>query len=327
MKGTRKIELLVVFMALVSFIYMPAIAPVNAAEANAIRMIVPHAAGSGADTYARLLSDRLAKILGKPVVVENFPGAGGIKGAQELIKAPKDGNTIGLTTTNIVVYPHIMKDLPYDPLKDVTPIGIIGADMFMIVANPSFPAKNFKDLVAMAKKDPGKINYGSTGSGTIPHLAAALALSEASANLTHVPYKGGSQLTADVMGGHIPLATMAVVQGIQQIRAGKLRGLAVTGSKRNPDLPDVPTVAESGVPGFSYEGWSVLIGPPNLPPAIVKKLNAALLDVLKQKEVRDAIDKQGSQVVGSTPEEAVKTFKADYDKAAKAAKVSGATFE
>lgn len=327
MKTTKKLALVVIFMALTLFVCMQATTPAQAAEASAIRMIVPHSPGSGADTYARLLSDRLAKILGKPVVVENFPGAGGIKGAQELIKAPKDGNTIGLTTTNIVIYPHIMKDLPYDPLKDVTPIGIIGADMFMIVANPSFPAKNFKELVAMAKKEPGKINYGSTGSGTIPHLAAALAFHDAGANVTHVPYKGGSQLTADVMGGHIPLATMAVVQGLQQIKAGKLRGLGVTGTKRNPDLPDVPTIAESGVPGYSYEGWSVLIGPPNLPPAITKKLNAALLEVLKQKEVKEAIDKQGSEIVGSTPEEAARVFKADYEKAAKAVKASGATFE
>ena len=280
----------------------------QAAEPTAIRMVVPHAAASGADTYARLISDRLAKILGKPVVVENFPGAGGIKGMQEIIKAPKDGNTIGLTTTNVVIYPFIMKDLPYDPIKDVTPISIIGTDQFMIVANPSFPAKNFKELVAMAKKEPGKINYGSPGSGTIPHLAVALAFSMAGIDITHVPYKGGSQLTADVMGGHIPLATMAVVQGIQQVKAGKLRALGVTGTKRNADLPDVPTIAESGVPGYSYEGWAALIGPPNLPPAITKKLNAALVEVLKQKEVKEVIDKQGSEIVGSTPEEAAKSI-------------------
>jgi tripartite-type tricarboxylate transporter receptor subunit TctC len=314
-------------LILAVFIFVFAFTTAQAAEPTAIRLVVPHAAGSGADTYARVLSDRLAKVLGKPVVVENFPGAGGIKGMQEIIRAPKDGNTIGLTTTNVVIYPSIMKDLPYDPIKDVTPIAIIGADQFMIVANPSLSAHNFKELIALAKTQPGKLNYGSPGNGTIPHLAAALAFNQAGIDITHVPYKGGGQLTTDVMGGHIPLATMAVVQGVQQVKAGTIRALGVTGLKRHPDMPNVPTIAESGDPGFSYEGWSALIGPPNLPPAITKKINAALLEVLKMKEVRDAIAVQGSAIVGSTPEEAARVFKTDLEKAAKAVKVSGATFE
>jgi tripartite-type tricarboxylate transporter receptor subunit TctC len=312
-------------LAAITFVLIPN--AVQAAEPTAIRLVVPHAAGSGADSYARLLGDRLAKVLGKPVVVENFPGAGGIKGMQEIIRAPKDGYTIGLTTTNVVIYPSILKDLPYDPIKDVTPIAIIGADQFMVVANPTFQARNFKELIAMAKAQPGKLNYGSPGNGTIPHLAAALAFSQAGIDITHVPYKGGGQLTTDVMGGHVPLATMAVVQGIQQVKAGTLRALGVTGLKRHPEMPDVSTIAESGVPGYSYEGWSTLIGPPNLPPAITKKINAALLEVLKLKEVRDAIATQGSAVVGSTPEEAARLFKADLEKAAKAVKASRVTFE
>ncbi len=327
MKTSRMVLVASLVAALAAWAFVFGPGTVNAGEPNAYRMVVPHAAGSGADTYARVLSDRLARVLGKPVVVENYPGAGGIKGMQEIIRAPKDGFTMGLTTTNLVIYPSIMKDLPYDPIKDVTPISIIGADMFMLVAYPSFQARTFKELIPMAKAQPGKINYGSPGTGSIPHLAAALALNLAGIDLTHVPYKGGSQLTTDVMGGHIPLATMAVVQGVQQVKGGKLRALAVMGARRHPDLPEVSTVVESGVAGYSYEGWSTLIGPPNLPSPVIRKLNGALLEVLKQKEVREAIDKQGSQVVGSTPEEEARVFKADLDKAAKAVKASGATFD
>jgi tripartite-type tricarboxylate transporter receptor subunit TctC len=314
-------------LILAVFIGILAFAPIQAAEPTAIRMVVPHSAGSGADNYARVLSDRLAKVLGKPVVVENFPGAGGIKGMQEIIRAPKDGNTIGITTANVVIYPSILKDLPYDPVKDVTQISIIGEDYFVIVAHPSLQAKNIKELIAMAKSQPGKLNYGSPGSGTVPHLAFELFLNMAGVKITHVPYKGGSQLTADVLGGHIPLAMMVVSQAVEQVKAGKLLALGISGQKRHPAMPNVPTISEQGVTGYSYEGWVALIGPPNLPPPITKKINTALIDVLKTKEVRDAFAVQGTEIVGSTPEIAAKTFKIDVDKNAKLVKDAGLKFE
>lgn len=300
---------------------------VQAAEPTAYRMVVPHAAGSGADRYARLLSDRMAKALGKPVVVENFPGAGGIRGMQEIIKAPKDGYTFGLTTSNVIIYPSVMKNLPYDPLKDITPIAIIGEDYMVMVANPGTQIRNIKDLVATAKAQPGKLNYGSPGSGTVPHLSAELFLYQAGIKITHVPYKGGSQLTADVMGGHVPLGSMVLSQAAEQAKAGKLRILGVTGAQRHPQFPDIPTIAEQGVTGYSYKAWSALIGPANLPPAVTKKLNGALVDALKQKEVRDGIVAQGSIVVGSSSEEAARAFRADYEKNANAVKASGVKFE
>jgi tripartite-type tricarboxylate transporter receptor subunit TctC len=313
---------MVVTIAAFAFVCMPTAA--QSAEPTSIRLVVPSAAGSGADSYARLLSDRLGKILGKPVVVENFPGAGGIKGVQEIIRAPRDGYTIGLTNSNIVIYPSIFKDLPYDPTKDITHISIIGTDAFVLVTYPGLAVQTTKELIAMAKSQPGKLNYGSPGSGSVPHLVAALFLSQAEVNITHVPYKGGSQLTMDVMGGHVQLAFMAIAQGVQQIKAGKLRALGVSSPKRHPALPEVPTLAEAGLPNYSYEGWVALVGPPNLPQPIVKKVNAALLEVLKLKEVRDGFATQGTQIVGSTPEEAARIFKADLEKNARAVKQSGA---
>jgi tripartite-type tricarboxylate transporter receptor subunit TctC len=327
MKTSRVVLMGMVALVLVAFTFGVAPTTTQAAEPTAYRMVVPHAAGSGADRYARLLSDRMAKVLGKPVVVENYPGAGGIKGMLEIIKAPKDGYTFGLTTANVVIYPSVMKNLPYDPLKDITPIGIIGEDYMVIVANPGLAVRNIKELIAMAKAQPGKLNYGSPGSGTVPHLSAELFLHQAGIKITHVPYKGGSQLTADVMGGHVPLGSMVFSQATEQTKAGKLRMLGVTGAQRHPAMPDVPTIAEQGVPGYSYKAWAALIGPANLQQPITRKINAALQEVLKLKEVRDGIVAQGSIVVGGTPEEAAKTFKADFEKNANAVKASGVKFE
>lgn len=326
MKNSCMVPRFTMFLCLV---YVFALAPINmqAAEPAAIRLIVPHNPGSAVDNYARLLSDRLAKVVGKPVVVENFAGAGGIKGAQELMKAPKDGFTIGMTNSNIVVYPSIMKDLPYDPVKDLTQISIIGKDVFLFTVNPKVEARNIKELLALAKSKPAKLTYGSAGSGSIPHLVCELLCSEADVKITHVPYKGGSQLLADLMGGHIDMACLAVAQGVEQVKAGKLLALGVSAPKRHPAVPNVPTIVEAGIPGAVYEGWVSLIGPPGLSKPIVKKWNDALLQVLKLKEVQESLAAQGTLIVGSTPEEATRVWKADIDKNAKLVKKSGLTFD
>jgi tripartite-type tricarboxylate transporter receptor subunit TctC len=310
-------------------LFVVALAPmtIQAAGPSAIRLIVPSAAGSSTDNYARLLSDRLAKVLGKPVVVENIPGAGEVKAMQEMIRAPKDGSTIGVTGSRIVITPSIFKNLPHDPIKDLTAISIIGTDTHVLVVNPALPARSIKELIALAKSQPGKLNYGSAGPGSVTHLVAVLFCSEADVNMTHVPYKGGSQLMADLLGGHVEMALLGTPQVVEQVKAGKLRALGVSSLKRHPALPNVPTIAEAGVPGYSYDAWNALIGPANLPPAVIQRLNAALLDVLKLKEVQEALVAQGTTVVGSTPEEAARRFKADLDKNAKLVKQSGATFD
>lgn len=223
-------------------------------------MIIPHAAGSGVDVNARTLSDRLAKVLGKPVVIENLPGAGGIKGIQEIVRAPKDGYTIGLTSSNLMINPSIYKDLPHDPIKDVTAISIVGTDSFVLVTYPAVPAVNLKELIALAKSQPNKLNYGSAGNGSVLHLAGELFCSEASVKITHVPYKGGSQLMTDLIGGHVEMAFLSVPQCLQQVKAGKLRAIGLSTPKRSSVLPDVPTLAESGLPNYSYDAWFAFIG-------------------------------------------------------------------
>ena len=323
---TTKIALVGVFtLVLVAFALVPAV--IQAAEPNVYRLIVPHASGSAADGHARLISDRLAKVLGKPVVVENIPGAGSIKGVHEIVRAPKDGYTFGLTTSNIVITPSLYEKMPYDLLKDVTPISIIAIDQFVLVVNPTVPARNLKELFSLAKSQPGKLNYASPGSGTVPHLVAELFCSEADVKITHVPYKGGSQLITDVIGGHVEMTFLTVGQSAQLIKAGKFRALGVTSLKRSPTLPDVPTLAESGLPNFNYVGWITVIGPANLPQVIVKKLNGAVLEVLKLKEVQDAHAAQGSETLGTSPEEASKIFGVDLAKNAKLVKQSGAKIE
>jgi len=312
-------------VTLVLMVLALSLAPVviQAAEPNFFRLVVPHAPGSGADGYARLLSDRLAKVLGKPVVVENLPGASSIKGVHEIVRAPKDGYTIGLTTSNIVVTPSLYEKMPYDLLKDVTPISIITSDAFLLIVNPAVPARNLKELISLAKSQPDKLNYASPGSGTVTHLAAEMFCTEAGVKITHVPYKGGSQVITDVIGGHVEMTFLTVGQSAQLIKAGKLRALGVTSLKRSSTLPDVPTIAESGLPNFNYTAWVTVIGPANLPQTIVKKLNTAVLEVLKLKEVRDALAAQSTEILGTTPEEAVRIFETDLAKNAKLVKQSG----
>lgn len=325
-KGKMVSNAMIVFLLGV-FLCLLSIPAPQAAEPNFYRMVVPHAPGSAADGHARLISDRLAKVLGKPVVVENLPGAGGIKGVHEVVRAPKDGYTIGLTTSNIVVTPSLYEKMPYDLLKDVTPISIIAADSFVLVMNPKVPIHNIKELLSYAKSQPGKLNYASPGSGTVPHLAAELFCTEAGVSITHVPYKGGSQLITDVIGGHVEMTFLTVGQSLQLIKSGKLRALGISSLKRSAALPDVPTIAEAGVPNYNYIGWITVIGPANLPQTIVKKLNGAVLDVLKLKEVRDALAAQSTEVLGTTPEEAARIFEVDLAKNAKLVKQSGAKLD
>jgi len=313
----------VVDLLVIAFIFMVTPVAVRGAEKDFYRLVVPHAAGSGVDVNARNLSDRLSKALGKPVVIENIPGAGGIKGIQEIAQAPKDGYTIGLTSSNLVINPSIYKQLPYDPIKDITAISIVGTDSFILVTYPAVPASNPKELIALAKSQPSKLNYGSAGNGTVLHLAAELFCSEAGVKITHVPYKGGSQLMTDLIGGHIEMAFLSVPQCLQQVKAGKLRAIGLSTTKRLPALPDVPTLAESGLPNYNYDAWWALIGPANLPPDVIKRLNAAVKETIGSKEIQEKFAPQGCQLVGSTPEEAARIFKEDLAKNAKLVKQSG----
>jgi len=298
---------------------------VRAAEKNFIRLIVPNAPGSGVDNTARALSTQLAKALGKSVVIENLPGAGGIKGTMEIVQAPADGATIGMVSNNHVINPFIYKNLPFDAIKDVTPISIIGTMPMVLAVYPEVPAGNLEELIALAKSKPGKLTYGSAGYGSVLHLAGELLCSEAGVKITHVPYKGGSQLLADLLGKHVDMAFFGIGIAVQQIKAGKLRAIGV--SSRSSALPNVPTLAESGLPGFDLNAWIALIGPAKLPKPVIAKLNAALKEALAAKEVQQILETQGTVPVGSTPEAAAKLFVTDLAECGNLVKESGAKID
>jgi tripartite-type tricarboxylate transporter receptor subunit TctC len=243
-------------------------------------------------------------------------------GLQEIARAPKDGFTIGMASSNMVILPSMHKSLPYDTVKDFTPVSIVGTVSIVLATSPALPVRNLKELIDLAKSQPGKLNFGSAGIGSVLHLAGELFCSEAGVKLTHVPYKGGGQLMTDVMGGHVDMAFIAVPSCVQQVKTGKVRAIGVSTPKRSSALPDVPTLAESGLPNYSYDAWVALIGPANLPEPIIKRLNAAVVETLKVKEIREAFTKH-SEIVGSTPEEAKRILEADLVKNAKLVKQSG----
>lgn len=295
---------------------------------NPIKIIVPNAPGSSVDALTRVLGNPLGKAMGHPVVIENLPGAGGVPGTAQIVKSPKDGMTLGMVSNNHVVNPSLYKSMPFDSIKDVTPIAIIAGSPFVLVANPSVPAKNVKELIALAKAKPGELNYGSSGNGTILHLAGEAFKSEAGGiDIRHIPYKGTGQLTTDLLGGQVQLAFLGVTGVAQHIKSGKLRAIGVSTKERSSILPDVPTLAEQGLPHYNLEGWIALIGPAGLPQPIVTKLSTEAKAVLESKEVQDALAAQGMKAIGSTPEAASKLFQSEKDKYAKLVKESGAKLD
>jgi tripartite-type tricarboxylate transporter receptor subunit TctC len=292
-----------------------------------VRMLVPLSAGSTVDVVARVMSVPLAKALGQPVVVENVPGAGGVTGTQQLVRAPKDGLTIGMTSSNHVINPSIYKSVPFDSIKDITPISVIGTVPLVLVTHPSIPAKNPQELIALAKAKPGTLNYGSAGNGSALHLAGVLFTTEAGVDVKHVPYKGTGPLANDLVGGQVEMGFLSVTAAMGHIKSGKLRAIGVSTPKRVAVLPDVPTLAESGLPNYSFDAWIALIGPAGLPQSIVTRLHSETQAVLAMKDVQAALGAQGVVVIGSAPDDAQRFFQTELAKHAKLVKQSGATVE
>jgi tripartite-type tricarboxylate transporter receptor subunit TctC len=261
------------------------------------------------------------------VVVENLVGAGGLTGTAQLVRAPKDGMTIGMVSSNHVINPSIYKSVPFDAVKDITPISVIGTVPLVLVTHPSVPAKDLKELIALAKEKPGELNYGSAGNGSSLHLAGELFKSEAGVDLRHIPYRGTGPLTNDLLGGQVQMGFVSVTAVAPHIKAGKLRAIAVSTSKRSTVLPDVPTVAEQGLPNYSFDAWIALIGPAGLPAATVNKLYGDTKTALGTKEVQDSLAAQGIMVIGSAPESAAQFFKTELEKHTRLVKQSGARLE
>jgi len=265
-----------------------------------VKIIVGFAPGGGSDFIARIVAQKLTQKLGQTVFVENRPGAGGNLGAEIALKSPGDGYTLFLAATSYTVNANLYK-LPFDPVNDITPIAILASGPFIIAANPEANIKTLQDLVALAKKEPGKLSYASAGSGSITHIATEYFLTTANIDVLHVPYKGTSPALTDTMAGQVQMIFGTVASTLPHVKSGKLTGLAVTTSKRLPALPNLPTVMESGYPDFNVSVWHGLIGPKDIPEAIVNKLNQAVRESLTDAATTEQLASDGLTARSDTP--------------------------
>jgi len=269
-----------------------------------IRLVVPYAPGGSADIVARRIADEWAKAAGGNIYVENKAGAGGNIGVDAVAKAEPDGYTIGLQTVSLAINPSLFAKLPYNTLKDLAPIGMVAASQHVLVVNPNFPAKNTKELLATARTNPGKYNYGSAGPGSTFHIAAELFKDVSKTDIIHVPYKGGGPALVDTMGGQVDMSFPVLSAAVPHVHAGKLRAIGVTGPKRSPLLPDVPTLQESGATGYNFETWFMVFAPANTPKPVIDKLNAALNKAINSPALKDKLIKDGFDPIPSTPAQA-----------------------
>ncbi len=321
---TRRTALAIVLASLASGA-LPALAQTKAAgHDKALRVILPLSAGSGADGAIRAISTPISKALGQPLVIENLPGAGGITGTAQIVRAPKDGDTIGIVSNNHVVNPSLYKNIPFDSIKDIAPITIIGTTPFVLVANPKVPARTVQELIAHAKAHPGTLNYGSSGNGTILHLGAAMFVEQAQIDVPHIPYKGMGQLMNDLLSGQVQLGVVAVAPAMAHIKAGNLRAIGITSAKRSASLPDVPTIAEQGLPQYELDGWIAAIAPAGVPKAEMDRLYQGFVQGIASPEAREALIAQGYEIQLTPPEVAARFMASEKQRmqaAVKAAQV------
>ncbi|HZT26644.1 MAG TPA: tripartite tricarboxylate transporter substrate binding protein [Pseudolabrys sp.] len=271
--------------------------------ARPIRVMVGFGAGGGTDIVTRIIGQPLGELLGQPIVVENKPGAGGSLATDVVAKAPKDGYTATMLSTGHTVSAAMMKNLPFDPVKDFAPVAQVADSCFVIVARKDFPANDIKGLIALAKSEPGKLNFGTVGLGSTQHMAGELFRQMTGIEVKHIPYRGTPNVVQALRAREIDYAVELVHAVIGQVNAGELKILAVGGPKRWPTIPDVPTIAESGVPGYSVVGWYGLVFPAGTPQPIVDKMNKALRQVLARDDVRAQLAKVGAEIDVSSPQE------------------------
>ena len=292
---------------------------------KAIRYVVPFAPGGSTDILGRIISEKLSVALGVPVVVENKPGAGGGVGAAEVAKAAPDGYTImGGTISTHAINASLYSNLPYDPVKDFVPITLIARVPNMLVVNNDVPAKNVAELIKLMKANPGKWSFASSGNGTSQHLSGELFKGMAGVEMQHVPYKGSPPALNDVMGGQVNMTFDNITTAWALAKGGKLRALAVTTAKRSPVAPDVPTLAESGLPGYEVGSWQGVFAPAGTPPEIVKRLNTEIVKIIKSPDVQKKLIDLGAEPVGDSPEEFQAFVKAEVVKWGDVVKKSGA---
>ena len=269
-----------------------------------VRIIVPYSAGGGTDIVARAVGQKLSDKWGQSVIVDNRVGANGIIGADAVAKAPADGYTLLMSTpAEVSTSPHLYKNIPYNAERDLAPISLITVTPLVVAVNPAVPAKTVQELVALAKAKPGTLGFATPGTGSAQHLTGELLMAAAGIKLVHIPYKGAGQSIPDVIGGQVPMGIYGVLTISQHARAGRLRMLAVTTSKRSSAYPDVPTLAESGLPGFDTSLWFGLVAPAATPKPVIGKIHDDVVAALRLPDLRERIASQGGDVVGDTPEE------------------------
>ena len=296
----------------------------QAYPSRTIRLIAPSAPGGPVDTRARWIAERLRIALGQAVIVDNKPGAAGIIGTQAAMQSPADGYTLVLVHQGtMALNPHLYPELPYDPIRDFAPVSRLVVSPMLLAVHPDVPVHSVADLIRLAKEKPGQLNYGSPGVGAPPHIAGELFRRMAQIDVLHIPYKTGPAAQIDLIGGRLTYTFEAVATQLPQARAGRIRALAVTSGKRLAALPDIPTVAESGLPGYEYWGWMGISAPAGTPKEIVARLNGEITKILRTQEARDWFAEQGGEPVPETPEEFAAYIKTEYSRWGKLIREAG----
>lgn len=297
--------------------------PAWAQSDKPIRFVLPNATGSGVDLITRTAQPALAKALGRPVVVENQPGAGGVVGLQTLARSAPDGLTLSVVSNNVVIFPSVLKSLPFEMPADFTPIAVVGYTPVALVVNPKVPAANARDFIAWLKERKGEANYASGGNGTILHLATAMFLDEARVTARHIPYKGVGPMLTDLIGGQVEFATAALPSVQQHLKTGALKAIGMATAQRVAAAPEIPTFVEQGLPNYVVEAWFAVIGPKGLPAAEVQRVHAAVVAAFNDPAVKEAMAKQGNVIDIQPPEKAAAFFRSELARYAAVVKKIG----
>jgi tripartite-type tricarboxylate transporter receptor subunit TctC len=323
MKTTRFGSSLCATLAATLATLLPAVACGQTYPAKPVRIVVPFQPGGSVEVIVRLSSQKLAAGLGQPFIIENRPGAGGIVGSEYVAKSPADGYTLLAVPSAFAINAALYPNAPYDAVKDFEAVSALSAYSLLLVCHPSLPVHSVRELIALAKTRPGSLNYSSGGVGTSNHTAAELFAYMAGVKLTHIPYKGGGPAFNDLIGGHVHIMFAAAPTALPSVKAGKLRALGTSGAKRSPFLPDVPTIAEAGVPGYEVNSWTAMFAPAGTPAAVVRSLNTELVKGLRSPDALPVFEKQGLEQAAGTPEELASMIKSEVAKWTRVVKAAG----
>jgi tripartite-type tricarboxylate transporter receptor subunit TctC len=292
-----------------------------------VRVVVPVPPGGSVDVMARILAPKWGEVMGQNVIIDYRPGANTIVGSENVARAPADGYTLLINSLPFVVNPALYRKMPFDAERDFAPVSLLGSSPFVLVAHPSVPAKSVKELIALAKAQPGRLNYSSSGSGSNLHVAAELFKNLTGTNIVHVPYSGGGPALIAILNGEVGVSFLSLVAVTGHVANGRMRALGLTSAKRSKVMPDLPTIAEQGVPGYQFGAWFGIYAPAATPAPVVKTLNDAITRAVRDPALADRFDKEGAEIVGSTPEELAKHVKAELALWSKVVKSAGLKVE